>query len=252
MHSPDWFLQTDRGDGIMEIGLNRSPVNALSAGFLMEMARMLDELARDDAVRALVLSSQFKVFSAGLDLKETLEYDLADEHAIIKGLNVGFMALFTFPKPVVCAIRGAAIAGGLFFVLASDFRIAGPRASFGLAEVRVGVDFPVGPMEIARASLGRNALRRLMLTGQPVSATQAEAMGIIDQIEPDEAVVLDRALAAAREMAASPPNAYARIKRQIRDDTIQRIEAGIAAGGNAPVGGWFGVETKPAMRRMLG
>jgi enoyl-CoA hydratase len=192
------------------------------------------------------------VFSAGVDLKEALAFTRDDENTIVEGLNVGFAALFAFPKPVVVAIKGAAIAGGLFYVLASDFRVAGPRAKFGLAEVRVGVDFPIGPLEIARATLGPNALRRLMLTGQPINATEAVAMGIVDVIEQDEAVVLDRALRAARDLASSPPETYASVKRQIRQDALARIDAAISAGANAPVGGWFNAGTKAAMQQMIG
>lgn len=247
-----WLTVTDHGDGMIELGLNRAPVNALSADSLMELADAMAQLAADDAVRAVVFSSKFKVFSAGLDLKEAKDFGVEEQHAIVKGLNVGFYALFAFPKPVVVAINGAAIAGGLFYVLASDFRVAGPRAKFGLAEVRVGVDLPIGPMEIARATLGPNALRRLLLTGQPITASEAAAFGIVDVIEQDEAVVLDRALRAARELASSPPDTYASVKRQIRQDTLDRINAGIADGTNAPEGGWFSVQTKAAMQRMLG
>jgi len=246
------FIRKDHGDGMTEIILNRAPVNALSAAFLMGLADLMGDMAQDDTVRAVVLSSAFKVFSAGLDLKEAQGFGLADQHALVKGLNVGFPALFSFPKPTVAAVKGAAIAGGLFYVLSSDYRVAGPRAKFGLAEVRVGADFPAGPMEIARASLDPNTLRRLMLSGQPMGATAALACGLVDEIEEDEALVLDRALRAALELASSPPETYASVKRQIREDAVVRINAAIAAGANTPEGGWFSQETKAAMKRMIG
>jgi len=228
MSTENLLIRKDHGDGIVEITLNRPPVNALSAASLMALAETMQSMAADETVRAVVLNSHFKAFSAGLDLKEAQGFNLADQHAIVKGLNVGFPALFSFPKPTVAAIKGAAIAGGLFYVLACDFRVAGPRAKFGLAEVRVGADFPVGPMEIARATLGPNTMRRLMLTGQPFTVTEAAAAGIVDVIEQDEATVLDRALRAARDLASSPPKTYASIKRQIQADAVARIEAAIA------------------------
>lgn len=252
MANDNWLHRIDHGDGIMELSLNRGPVNALSAAFLMDLARVMNDMAGDDSVRGVVLSSPFKVLSAGLDLKEAQDFTVADQNAIIEGLNVGFATLFAFPKPVVVAIKGAAIAGGMFFVLTSDFRVAGPRAKFGLAEVRVGADFPAGPMEIARATLDPNTLRRLMLTGQPINVTEAAAMGIVDVVEQDEAVVLDRAVRAARDLASSPAETYASVKRQIRQDALDRIDAAIAAGANAPEGGWFNAETKAAMQRMIG
>lgn len=239
------------GDGVTRIILKRAPVNALSAEFLNEFSDTLDQLAADPFVRAVVISSAFNVFSAGLDLKETLEFDQNDEFAIVKALNEVFLNLFTFPKPTVAATNGASIAGGLFFILASDYRFAGPRAKFGLAEVRVGVHFPVGPMEIARATLSSNDLRRLMLTGQPISAEAAEKSGIVDALV-HENVLIDTAFEAAKSLAENPVAAYAAVKIQIRGDAITRIQDAIQNGANEPASGWFTEETKPAMRRMIG
>ncbi len=246
------LLRKDYGEGIAGLELNRGPVNALSPDFLMGFADMLHDMAADDSVRALVLSSPLKVFSAGLDLKEAQDFDLAQQHAIVEGLNQGFLAQFAFPKPVVVAVNGAAIAGGLFFVLASDLRVAGPRAAFGLAEVRVGADFPVGPMEIARATLDPNTLRRLMLTGQPIQARQALAEGVVDHLVDDPDTLMDRAQAEARALADLPSIAFGAIKRQIREPAITAIESAIALGANAPEGGWFNAQTRDAMRRMIG
>lgn len=252
MTSTDHLIRIDHGDGIAGIGLNRGPVNALSPEFLMGFAAMLDQMEADPSVRAVVLSSPFKVFSAGLDLKEAQGFDLAAQHAIVEALNVGFLRLFAFSKPTVAAVSGAAIAGGLFYVLASDLRVAGPRAAFGLAEVRVGADFPVGPLEIARATLDPNTLRRLMLTGQPMRAGQAHAAGIVDVLVDDTQEVQERAIAEARTLADLPSIAFASVKRQIRGPAIAIIEAAIATGANAPEGGWFNDQTRAAMQRMIG
>ncbi|WP_171176549.1 enoyl-CoA hydratase/isomerase family protein [Ruegeria sp. HKCCD8929] len=243
------LTRTDHGDGIVELGLNRAPVNALSAEFLMDFAARMEAMAQDPEVRAIVLTSPFKVFSAGLDLKEAQDFDLPQQHAIVDGLNRGFLSLFACPKPTVCAVNGAAIAGGLFFVLGSDIRVAAPHAKLGLAEVRVGADFPLAPMEIARATLDPNTLRRLMLTGQPMDAETAYRLGVVDAMDEN---VLDRALHEATALAQIPPKTYASVKRQIRGTTIALIEAGMAEGAKAPEGGWFTEETKPAMRRMIG
>jgi len=252
MNASGHLVRKDHGEGIAGIELNRGPVNALSPAVLMGLVEMLAEMEADDSVRAVVLSSPFKVFSAGLDLKEMQDFDIAQQHAIVEALNLGFLALFAFPKPVVAAVGGAAIAGGLFFVLGSDIRVAGPRARFGLAEVRVGADFPVCPMEIARATLDPNTLRRLMLTGQPITAQEARAAGLIDLLEEDAGILLDRALAEARALAELPSLAYASVKRQIRGPAIAAIEAAMAQGANAPEGGWFNAQTRDAMRRMIG
>ncbi len=245
------LIREDIGDGIVRLVLNRGPVNALSAPFLMTLADTLDDMARDASVRALVIASAFRVYSAGLDLKQAAGFDREAQNAIVDGLNAAFLRLFAFPKPVVAAVDGAAIAGGLFFVLASDFRVSGPGGKFGLAEVRVGVDFPLGPLEIARATLPPDMLRRLMLTGQPIDADTAARFGIVDErVSADQ--VAGRALSAARTMADSPPHAFAAVKRQIRGATTARIEAGMRDIAADPTRSWYSAETRPAMRRMLG
>lgn len=247
---PD-LIQTDHAGGVACLTLNNGPVNALTAQGLIGFARHIQRLEADDSMRAIVIASPFKVFSAGLNLKEAQGFDLAAQHAIVEGLNEGFLALFACSKPTVVAVNGAAIAGGLFYVLASDYRLATARASFGLAEVRVGADFPLGPLEIARASLSPNDLRRLMLTGEPMSAEDARICGIVDRIVPPE-TLLEDALTEAAKLGQIPPATFASVKRQIRGDVIDKIKAGIAAGANAPDGGWFNDETVPAMRAMLG
>lgn len=252
MTSSEWLNRRTHGDGIIELQLGRGPVNALSSDFLLDFAAEIKQLGQDADVRAIILSSPFKVFSAGLDLKEAQEFDLEQQHAIVRGLNEGFLALYACPKPTVAAVNGAAIAGGLFFVLASDLRVAVSKASFGLAEVRVGADFPVGPLEIALATLDSNTQRRLMLTGQPIGAVAARNASIVDIITEGVDELMPRALTEARKLAKLPPMTFASVKQQLRGDTIARIEAAISAGGNSPTDGWFNSETKPAMQRMLG
>lgn len=252
MKEQTWLTQQAHENGVVELQLGRPPVNALCPEFLMDFAAVMERLGADDQTRAIVLTSRFKVFSAGLDLKEAQAFDLTQQHAIVEGLNVGFLAQYRCPKPVIAAVGGAAIAGGLFFVLASDLRVAGPRSSFGLAEVRVGADFPVGPLEIAKATLDSNMQRRLMLTGQPVGAAAAERAGIVDVLTDSTEDVVPRALAEAQKLAVLPPKTFASIKQQLRAETIARIETAMARGGNAPEGGWFTDETRPAMQRMIG
>lgn len=240
----------DDGNGITTLVLNRAPVNALSAGLLQAVAERLDELADDNSVRAVILASPFKVFSAGLDLKEAQAFDLGDQHAIVKGLNVTFTKLYGFPKPVVVAATGSAIAGGLFFLLAADYCVLDRAAKFGLAEVRAGADFPVGPLEIARATLSAADARRLMLGGKPIGADAALDAGIGDAIA-EEGDVMAWAQRVAQDYATIPPKTYAAVKQQLRAPTITIIEQAMQQGANAPEGGWFSSESKQAMADMI-
>lgn len=242
-----WIKETDEGEGILRLTLNQPPVNSLTAEMLMGLDALLADVETRADVRAIVIDSALKVLSAGLNLKAAQAYDDAAQRAVVEGLNRGFLRLFACPKPVVVAAAGAAIAGGLFFVLAADHRVAGPAATFGLAEVRVGVDFPAGPMEIARAMLAPNDLRRLMMRGRPIGVEEAQAAGLVDRIVPQDQV-LAMALRDAADLAQIPPAAYAAVKRQIRGETVARIEQAMTE--ERPR--WFNNETRAAMARMLG
>ena len=239
-----------RDDGIAVVTMHRAPVNALMPDFLAEVAAAAAACAADPAVRALVLTSGLKVLSGGFDLKAAQAFTRDKETAIVDHLNADFTSLYAFPKPLITAANGAAIAGGLFFVLSADYTVAARHAEFGLAEVRVGANFPVGPLEIARDALSPAARRRLMLGGRPVDAETARAMGIVDEIaEPD--ALLDRAVAVARDYAENPPLAYAAIKAQLRGPALKTIHDTIANGSDPTRTGWFTEETKAAMAAMI-
>ena len=237
-------------DGIAILTLNRAPVNALVPAFLADIAATLDTLAADARVHAAVLTSGLRVLSGGFDLKAAQAFTLADETDIVDHLNANFATMYAFPKPLITTAGGAAIAGGLFFVLTADYTIAVPRAKFGLAEVRVGANFPVGPLEIARDALSPAALRRLMLSGHPIEAADAQTMGVIDEIAEPEAL-MDRALTVARDYAKNPPLAYAAIKAQLRQPALAIIHDAIDNGSDPTRAGWFTAETKAAMAAMI-
>lgn len=239
--TPQWITQETGPDGVVTLVLDGPPVNALDADRLHGFA---DVIERAQA-RAVVIASAHKVLCAGLNLKAAQDADAAGVRDIVEGLDRAFLALFAAPMPTVCAAQGSAIAGGLFFVLASDWRIAGPQAQFGLAEVRVGVDFPQGPLGIARAALGPVEARRLMLTGTPIAAEAALARGIVDEIAPDARAAAE---AQAHRMAQSPAQAYARVKRQLRGTAIDAIRRAIA---DTPQRAWIDGSARAAMQRML-
>ena len=169
MSGQDWLQLELQNDGVMLVTMQNAPVNAFNPKSLAELEALFVKLASDDATKAVVLASDLKVFSAGLNLKEAQHYDLAAQQAIVDGFHKTFLEIFEFPKPFIVAVEGAAIAGGFFPVICSDYRIAGPRATFGLAEVRVGVGMPAGLMEIIRSMLSPNDLRRILQNGAPIS-----------------------------------------------------------------------------------
>ncbi len=236
------------GEGVLEVRLDRAPVNALNPAFLATIRDRLQDVERDASVRAVVLTGAGRTLSGGMDLKELQGFSDADQAAMVEGLNSTYARLYGFPRPVIVAAHGAAIAGGLFFVLVSDYRVAGERAVFGLAEVRVAVRFPVGPLAIAASELSPSACRRLMLGGRNHDAAAALGMGIVDEVVPAEQV-MERAVAVARDYATIAPQTFAAVKRQLRAAVLDRVAQ--AQRSDPMLAGWFTGETDDAVRATL-
>ena len=226
MSDNKWILLEDHGAGVISLTMNCAPVNALTSENLNFMAKLLDNLEDDNSIKSLVINSSFKVFSAGINLKEAQDFDLDAQGAMVRGLNTVFSKLFQFSKPVIVASEGAAIAGGFFFILTSDYRVAGPKSMFGLAEVQVGVDFPLPLLEIARSMLGAGDLRRLMQSGNPIKSETALNSGIIDEIV-DEESLADAAMEKAKYLSTMGHPSYSITKELLIAEPMKKINDAI-------------------------
>ena len=246
----EFLEEEDLGDGLRVLRLNRPPASALNTPFLLSIEQRLSELAVHPEVRALILTGTGRVLSAGLDLKEAVGFDEAAQSAVVDGLNRAYGALYGFPKPVVAAINGHAIAGGFFFVLGADYRIAADGASFGLTEVRVGVRFPVAALEMAKLELSPTMSRRLLLSGLNIKAAEALDHKVLDEVLP-AADVMARAREVAADYASIPPIAYADVKAQLRSETITKIHKTMKNQSNPCLHNWFTKETRETAAALL-
>jgi enoyl-CoA hydratase len=245
------LVETRHDNGLVVVQLDRPPANTLTADFLDEIDDAFKRLGADPEAKAVVLKGYERVFSGGMDLKALPSFDRDTQRAVVDALNRCCGTLYGFSKPLVAAATGHAIAGGLFFILAADYRIGGQgKALFGLAEVRVGVAFPVAPIEIARAELTPQMARRLLLTGQPVTMDEAHAGGIFDEVVAPERTET-RAIEKAREMARSPAEAYAAIKQQLRGAVVEKITRAVDNLDDPLRAHWFTSETVDAAKRVL-
>lgn len=232
------------------VTLMRLPANAMNLELTEEIATVFQDLAKDRSVRSVVLTGRGKSFCAGVDLKIVPNFDQADQRRMVEALNRAFYAVYSCPFPVVAAINGHAIAGGLVLALCCDWRIAVKTPLLaGLAEVRVGVPYPVGAMEVARAELRPDVARQLVLFGQNMTGAAAVEAGVFDEVV-DRAELLPRALVKASEFAALPQMAFARSKRQLRSRAYEAIEAAIA-GSEPLLNGWLSAETLQAAAAVL-
>src|SRR5690242_3218815 len=195
-------------DGIRVLKLAHGKVSALDLelceAFVAEM-----KAAMEPAVKAVIVTGTGSSFSAGVDLFRLIKEGSGYARRFVPALDALLNAAFTFPKPVVAAINGHAIAGGCILAACCDHRIMTEGAGrIGIPELLVGVPFPALPLQIMAARLSDSALRDLVYTGRTVQIDEAKALGLIDEKCP-AGMLMDRATEVAQKMASIPAAAFA-------------------------------------------
>lgn len=178
---------------------------------------------RASAARAVVLTGTGGIFSAGVDLLKVLEGKADYARPFLKALDDLLEALFLFPKPLVAAVNGHAIAGGCIMACAADRRImARGNGRIGAPELLVGVAFPVVPLEVLRFAVSPEHLTEVIYSGATYPADEALRRGLVDEVaEPGD--LLPRALAEAERMAAVPAAAFELTKLQLREPAVETM-----------------------------
>jgi enoyl-CoA hydratase len=221
------YVTLEDRDGVTVLSADRPPANAMDIGLLREVVAAVEEVAASPPP-ALVLAGRPGFFSAGADLKAVPGYGPDEQRAAVEGINGMALGVYALPCPVVGAITGHAIAGGMVLALCTDVRIASSEGRYGLTEVKVGVPYPQAAIGVVRAELSPHAARLLALGNQLVDGESCLRLGAFDEVvEPD--AVVPRALEVAAELAAMPAEVYARTKQELRGDTIDRLREAVAA-----------------------
>jgi enoyl-CoA hydratase len=188
-----------------------------------ELAACFEVAAAAPPQGGLVVTGDGAVFSGGVDFKEAPRYTAEEKRRMVQGINRMITALYGLPHATVAAVNGHAIGGGFVVMLACDARIAvSSNAKLALSEVAAGIPYPACPMEIVKAELAPDVRRRLVLSGEPVSPAEAQARGIVDELVSAD-LLMARAVELARTRSTLP--AYARVKQQLKRDTLQRMKA---------------------------
>jgi len=200
--------------------------NALDLEFCEALTAQLDECQRSPSTGALVLTGTGRMFSAGVDLPRVVDGGASYVRLFLPAVNRTFQTLFAFPKPVVAAVNGHAIAGGCVMACAADARLmAREGGRIGIPELLVGVPFPVVPLEIMRFAAPPQYMQSLAYRGLTLAADEALQHGLVDTVtDPDR--LLDEAVAAAESLAALPALAFALTKAQLREPSLRRMSAG--------------------------
>jgi methylglutaconyl-CoA hydratase len=225
-------LASAREGGILTLTLDRPEKrNALSSALIDALRRALETADLDAGVRVVVLTGAGKDFCAGADLDELLASAGASPEANeASALQLGelFGRIRAMPKPVVAAVRGRALAGGAGLMTACDIVLAGSGAQVGYPEVLRGF-VPAMVMTMLRRLAGEKAALDLVLTGRLLSATEAQACGLVSRVVPEPD--LDRAVGElTRALASAPASALALTKQLFYQLDGQSFEQGIALG----------------------
>ena len=216
----------DDGNGVAVLSADRPPANALDLALLEEIVAAVQPFANDPP-RAIVLAGRPGFFSAGVDLKLAPTYEPEDRRRMVSAINAMALGVYELPCPVVGAITGHAVAGGLVLALCTDLRVASSAGRYGLTEVKVGIGYPQAAIGVVRAELAPHAARRLALGSELLGASECLHLGVFDEVaEPND--VLPRALELATSLAAFPREIYARTKRELRAATATRLRAAAA------------------------
>lgn len=190
-------------DGVLQLNLNRpAQRNALSGELLRQVASTLQAAEIDPAVRCVIVSGDERAFSAGADIKEMQRdgFEAISNHA----RQSAWRTIERFPKPMIAAVRGLCLGGGLEFAMLADIIIAAEDAVFGQPEITIGIIPGDGATQRLTRVIGKSLAMKMVLTGAPVTASELLQRGLIAEMLP-AARVSDRAVALAKLIANRAP-----------------------------------------------
>lgn len=225
--------------GVAHLEMNRADkANAMTPDFWADLPRLVQALGADPSVRVIVLSGRGKHFSGGMDLAAFQgilalaqaepargAYALRD---LILRYQAALSALEEARVPVIAAVQGMCLGGGIDLISACDIRIAAADACFGIEEIHIGMAADVGTLQRLPKLMAPGVVRELAYTGRRFSADEAKAWGIVNAIHPDREAAINAAMALAHEIAAKSPLAIAGIKQAVTYARDHSVADGLA------------------------
>lgn len=244
------MIERSHENGITTLRLAHGKASALDLELIDGLARALAEEEVAES-RAVVLTGTGSIFSAGVDLFRVLDGGRDYVERFLPALSRAVLDLFSFPKPLIVAANGHAIAGGCIFTLVADYRImASGSGRIGMPELLVGVPFPPSVIEVVRFVLPPQHLQMLLYSGRTFVADDALRYGLLDEVV-DAADLATRAADVAATFAALPPTSFALAKRQLRDRTRGRARHYANEFDKAVLEEWAAPESHARIREYL-
>ena len=255
------LVLVDRQPPVAVVRLNRPEVlNALSPEMLSTLSRDLASLDEDGEIRSIVITGSGRAFCAGADIQAMASATPVD--ILRRDTLRSWMRIRSLNKPLIAAVHGVAYGGGCELALTCDLIVAAENARFAQPEIKLGIMPGAGGTQRLSKAIGPYRAMEMVLTGEPLSAQEAFAHGLVNRIVPPERC-LDEALELARAIAARPPVAVRLARQAVRlgvETTLPRGHAARAAQLPAPVrhagskrgdGGFPGAQGT-AVRREIG
>jgi enoyl-CoA hydratase/carnithine racemase len=217
------FLLCDKKDKVVLITLNRPDKrNALSIALRSEVDQCLAEIEEDDSVSVAVMTGAGPSFCAGFDRNEFFSQEPSHLKALIESTDRFHLRLMNFPKPIVAAINGPAMGGGLDLAVLCDVRVATENAVFSHPEIKFGAPTLYGPLAEV---IGGGLARDLCLSGRRIDAQEAHRIGLVSSVVPLDRL-LDEAMSVANDIAEAPLVTLKRVKGMIIDRYCWRYVTG--------------------------
>ncbi|MGE5703325.1 MAG: enoyl-CoA hydratase-related protein [Clostridia bacterium] len=207
------FLQVTVEETVGIIALNRPKVfNALNLQLVDELVAELERMDRDPSIRVIVVTGNDKAFAAGADINE-----MAEDSAISilkKNQFAVWDRITLISKPIIAAVSGFALGGGCELMMSCDMVVASETAMIGQPEVKLGVMPGAGGTQRLTRAVGQRKAMEMLLTGEPISATEALRYGLVNRVVPVEAY-LRESIRLAKQIAQQPPLAVQMIKKSV-------------------------------------
>lgn len=220
------ILKKEIIDGIALVTISRpQALNALNTLFFNEMSQMLSEISTDDRVRVMVITGEGKAFVAGADIAEMVHKNASEGSEFSRTGQQVFQAFEKAAFPIIAAVNGFALGGGLELAMACDFRIASTKAKFGQPEVNLGL-IPgfAGTQRLPRL-VGLAQALFMLTTADMIGAEDAFRIGLVQKLtEPEE--LLNETMRIAKLIASKGPGAVRLIKKVVREGFAGEFEAG--------------------------
>ncbi|MGI5460223.1 enoyl-CoA hydratase/isomerase family protein [Streptomyces sp. CA-249302] len=220
-------IRLDTDGPVVTVRLTNPPMNAFDTAQRGELGAGVRRLADDPAVRAVVLYGGERLFAAGADVKALAVMSPEEVRGWNRALQRTFDEVARLPVPVVAAITGYALGGGLELALAADYRVAAGDAVLGQPEVQLGIMPGSGGTQRLTRLIGPSRAKNLLMTGRRVGAEEALRLGLVDEVVPT-AEVYETALRYARSLAAGPAAALEAIKEAVDHGADTSLSTGLA------------------------